>query len=658
MGRSGSHDAGPAWDGRTKGRFTLRRIPLGRAALGALATGTLAAGALLAPTAALADHGLTSVADGAIDSGKETKHHDSRQHGEDRGHLPPVSHGVTQIGHIDLFAPGDEAGRIGDVSAKGNFAYLTHYREPTCERGGVQVVDISDPARPKKGPYIPSHLGTYAGEGSQVVSLNNKSFKGDVLIYQNEICAGKEQNGIGGVTLIDVTNPMKPKKLVEGFGDFTNTNGKSQTHANQVHSAFGWVNTETNRAYVIMTDDEESTDTDIIEITNPSRPTWVADYDLTPQSSQAPGAVNGDAVFIHDEVVKKIGGRYIGLLSYWDGGYIKLDVTDPANATFISDTDYQPFDPVRLGFGQQISPEGNGHQAEFTRDNQLFIATDEDFDPFRVLAKITSGPFAGEELTATQGDNVPLIDEDTSLVGDTRGVGRACPGATIPARDAAHSIAVVERGACTFNEKLAVVQAAGYDGAIVFNRPGVDGCESLVNMLVTAGIPALFVSRTDGFKLLGASLDGYTCSDESETSGTAAPPAGTDGCDVNISSVFDGWGYVHLFDANTMEDHDQYFIPESQDVAYAKNFGDLSVHEVATDPDEDLAYVSYYAGGLRVLKYRDGAGNPDLQEVGAHIDPQGNNFWGIEVHKHPDGQKYVLASDRDSGVWIFQYTGN
>ena len=47
------------------------------------------------------------------------------------------------------------------------------------------------------------------------------------------------------MTLVDVTNPMKPKKLVEGFGDFTGTKGQSQTHANQVHSAFGWTNDET-----------------------------------------------------------------------------------------------------------------------------------------------------------------------------------------------------------------------------------------------------------------------------------------------------------------------------------------------------------------------------------------------------------------------------
>jgi hypothetical protein len=609
----------------------------------------------LATATVLADHGLTTVADGAIDSGKETSHHDTAQHGEDTGHLPPVSNSVVEIGHIDLFAPGDQAGRIGDVSAKGHFAYLTHFREPTCERGGVQVVDITDPANPKKGAYIPSHVGTYAGEGSQVISLDNRFFKGDLLIYQNEICATREQNGVGGVTLVDVTNPMKPKKLVEGFGDFTASNGKSQTHANQVHSAFGWVNTETNRAYVIMTDDEEGTDTDIIEITNPSRPKWVADYDLTPQSEQPAGAVHGDAVFIHDEIVKKIGGRYIALLSYWDGGYIKFDVTDPANATFIADTDYAANDPVRLQFGQQISPEGNGHQAEFTRDNSLFIATDEDFYPYRVVARITDGPFSGTEFTATQGSDVPQIDNDTSMVGDTLAVGLACPGDAIPAADATHRIAVIERGVCDFTVKVQAVQAAGYTGAIVFNRTGVDGCDTLVNMLVEAGIPALFVTRTDGFRILGASLTGYTCSEDG--SGTHAPSAGTDGSTVDISAVFDGWGYVHLFDATTMADLDQYFIPESQDPAYASGFGDLSVHEVATDPDVDLAYISYYSGGLRVLKYRDAGGNPDLQEVGAHIDADGNNFWGIEVHKHPNGQKYILASDRDSGVWIFQYTG-
>jgi hypothetical protein len=599
--------------------------------------------------------------DGAINSGKDTHVHDA-QHGTDHGHLPPAQSHVDVVGFTDLFAGAEQPGRIGDVSAKGNYAFLTRYYEPECDRGGIQIVDISDPANPKAAGLVPSHVGTFAGEGSQVVTLNSPAFKGDVLIYQNEICPGFENVGIGGVTLLDVTNPLKPKKLVEGYGDFT-TKGKSQTHANQVHSAFAWTNTETGRTYVIMTDDEELTDTDIIDITNPSKPTWVAEYDFRPQSSQPLGAVHGDAVFIHDEVVKKINGRYIGLLSYWDGGYIQVDLTDPANAVFLRDSDYPAVDPVLLAAtGQSMSPEGNGHQAEFTRDNRYIVATDEDFGPYRIAVSVGDGPFAGHHATAIQGTEVPQLDNDTSVAGDTRFVGLACDGASIPPADAGHPIAVIERGVCDFTVKVQMVQAAGYTGAVIFNRTGQDGCETLVTMLAQGGIPAVFVSRTDGFRILGASLNGYTCS--LEGSGTAAPAVGLDGSTVDMTAVFDGWGYIHLFDAATMADLDQFAIPEAHDPAFAEGHGDLSVHEVATDPDEDLVYISYYSGGFRVLSYAGGnlqevgkfiAGAGMMTTTGKPITEHGNNFWGVEVHQHPNGQKYILASDRDSGVWVFQY---
>ena len=645
----------------------MRRTKVGFIAL--LLFGFLVASTGAAPAApSVSDSRLED--DGAVNSGKETHSHDD-QHGGDQGHLPPVQHNVDVIGFTDLFAGQEQPGRIGDVSAKGNYAYLTLFYEPECDRGGIQIVDISDPANPKAAGRIPSHIGTFAGEGSQVVSLNTKSFKGDVLIYQNESCPNSEKTSVGGVTLVDVTNPLSPKKLVEGFGDFQ-VNGKSQTHSNQVHSAFGWVNDETGRAYVVMTDDEEATDTDIIEITNPSRPRFVAEYDFAPQSRQPLGAVHGDAVFIHDEVVKKIGNRYVGLLSYWDGGYIQVDLTDPANAShvtgpgYLGDTDYAAVDPVLLErTGTRFSPEGNGHEAEFTRDNRFFVATDEDFDPYRTAVAIVDGPHAGTNADATQGDHVPQIDTATSLQGDTRFVGLACDLAGIQPADDDHTIAVVERGVCNFTPKVQNVQAAGYAGAIVFNRTGVDGCEALVNMIAEADIPALFVSRTDGFRILGASLDGYNCSDAEDAAGTPAPPVGTDGSNVDLNAAFDGWGYIHMFDATTFADVDQFAIPEAHDPAYASGFGDLSVHEVATDPDEDLVYVSYYAGGFRVLGYSDAG----LTEVGAFIagpdmmttslkpvTQEGNNFWGVEVHKHPNGQKYVLASDRDSGLWIFQPT--
>lgn len=127
-----------------------------------------------------------------------------------------------------------------------------------------------------------------------------------------------------------------------------------------------------------------------------------------------------------------------------------------------------------------------------------------------------------------------------------------------------------------------------------------------------------------------------------------------------IRSVFDGWGYVRLFqtdiprrtgNAGTIEQVDTYAIEESQDPAFATGFGDLSVHEVAMDPRKDgLAYISYYAGGLRVVEY----GEDGIEEVGVFIDEGGSNFWGVEVYRDR-GETYVLASDRDFGLYILQY---
>ena len=609
----------------------------------ARAVATVLGVALFAAPAAIA-HDTRLDDDGAMNSGKETHYHDA-QHGGDEGHLPPTSKNVVKVGNLDLFAGAEEPGRIADVSAKGNYAYLTAFWEPECDRGGVYIADISNPAQPKKVSLIPSHIGTYSGEGSQVITLNTPYFKGDLLVYQNEICPGQEKNGVGGVTLVDVTNPLKPKKLVEGFGDFT-VSGKSQTHSNETHSAFAWQ--DNGKAYAVLVDDEEATDVDILDITNPSRPKLISETDLSDETAQPLGAVHGDAVFFHDVVVKEINGVQTMLASYWDGGYAKLNVEDPANPVFIADTDFAALDPVRLDFGQSITPEGNGHQAEFTRDNKYFIATDEDFNPYRVTATMENGT----TFTAIQGSDVPQIDQSRTLSGDTRGVGLACDPASIPAADATHTVAVIERGVCDFTVKVQNVEAKGYAGAIVFNRTGVDGCETLVTMLVEANIPAVFVSRTDGFRILtGGVPAGYSCSEDG--SGTAAPAVGTDGQTVDIRAVFDGWGYIHQYNATTMQDVDQYALPEGQDPAYADGFGDLSVHEVATDPDRNLVYVSHYAGGFRVLSYGPGG----LSEVGRYIDEGGNNFWGVEVHKHPNGQKYVLASDRDSGVYIFRYTG-
>jgi hypothetical protein len=621
-----------------------------------------ATGLLIAAATASAHHPSSSTSDLWL-TGSLEEHWNS--HGAagsvaGRQSVPPREEGLELVGSYDL-ADSRLAGegRVADVSAKGNYAYLTMFYEPTCARGGVQIVDISNPAAPKAAGYIPSHTDTYSGEGSQVISLNTQYFKGDLLVYQNEWCP-QTTNGVGGISLVDVTNPKSPKKLVEGAGDFTKKNGtqspgQPQTRANQTHSAFAWEQRgadgdKTGKVFVVLIDDLEEPDVDIMNITNPSKPKMVSETNLDQFAQTGPTRPHGDAVFSHDMVVKHIDGRDVMLMSYWDGGYVTLDVSNPAAPAPLSDTDFAATDPVRAEYGQTITPEGNAHEAEFTNDNKYFFATDEDFNPFRVIAKYLGGPAAGQTFTAVQGSDTKPVNQDNPLSGDTRFLGLGCD-AVAPAEG--DVIAVVERGVCDFQVKLDNIVAAGYKGLIVFNRTGVDGCETLVTMLAASQTtPAIFVSRQDGFRLLGVEPGpDYTCNEDGSGTPTPAGPS----VPVDMSAVFDGWGYTHMYRTDLsagakMEEVDTYAPPEGQLEEFAENFGDMSVHEVATDPDDRLVYVSHYALGMRVLRYDDSG----LEEVGAFVEPGGSNYWGVEVHRL-NGKEYILGSDRDRGLRIFDY---
>lgn len=600
------------------------------------------------PLAAAYDEGVHVVGDDVIDTPVEEHQSHDDQHGGTGGHLPASSLNVELVGQVTVSDA--RPGLISDVGVLGNFAYLGQF-SPGCTPdggGGVYIVDMSDPANPIEIGFIATP-GTHVGEGVQAISVNTQSFNGDLLVVNGESC-GTIPNRIGGFSLYDVTDPYNPVTLVENFGDFRTVGGVNR--ANQIHSAFAWQ--QGQKAYVVIVDDEELTDVDIFDITNPSAPVMIAEVGLPSwpgaQNSQSAGIGVFRASFFHDVVVKKVQNNWRMLLSYWDAGYIVLNVNNPASPVFINDTDFTDPDPL-TGFSP---PEGNGHQAEWSHNNKFILATDEDFSPNRTTVGINSGPFAGQNFVASQGNNVPQITPSNPLSGPTYFVGLGCTSSPPPAAPSPDAIAVIERGVCSFTEKVTNAQNAGYAAGIVFNSAAPGNCEAIVNMAATGNIPFLFVSRSTGFKILG--IEGYNPANCPSGSNPPLPASGTAGSNVTLSAVFDGWGYVHLFNATTLQEIDTYAVPEGLDPAYASGFGNLTVHEVAVDIETDLAYLSYYDAGLRVIKF----GASGIQEVGHFIDPNGNDFWGVQVFRLPADateQTYVAASDRDSGLWIFKYTG-
>ncbi len=406
--------------------------------------------------------------------------------------------------------------------------------------------------------------------------------------------------------------------------------------------------------YAALVDNGETADVDIMDITDPTNPVMVNDtLDLVAQfgvNQENPS--NLRSIFNHDMMVYKIGQRYVMNVNYWDGGYVLLDVTDPreGKVSLVAQSDYGTLDEERLARGHSITPEGNAHQSELSPNHKFMLGTDEDFAPYRVVATIDAGPYAGTEYTATSASGTQPIDADTSITGTPTYVGLACD--PVPAGT---GVALIERGACAFQVKLDNIVAAGYTAGIVFNSANPT-CLRQVRMLAAGDIPFVFVNRLAGLQLLGvAGVD-------ADNACATDVPAGAVANATTVEAVFDGWGYVRLFETNipsklgapgSITQLDTYAVAESQDPAYATGFGDLSVHEVAMDPDANLGYLSYYGAGLRVVSY----GKKGITEVGASIDEGGNNFWGVEVWHDENGVKYVLASDRDFGLYVFQYTG-
>src|SRR5918993_1565799 len=515
------------------------------------------------------------------------------QHGTDEGHLI----GTGEWGKIDLLDVVDVTDTedlIADVtvSPDGNTAFLANWGEPDCavgpERGGqtspdagAYVIDISDietdPDSAELVGFIPSHQDTRPGEGMQVVEITTSQFSGDVLVMNNEACG---KNAKGGVSLWDVSDPLNPKKLSENFGD----RSPGSTDANEIHSAFAW--DAGDRAYVVMTDNEEFPDVDILDITNPHRPRLIAEYDLNEFDVDQPELGLTDS-FLHDMVVKEIEGRFIMLLSYWDGGYVLPDVTDPANAVFLGDTDFAAVDPELLeSFGVALTPEGNAHQVEFTIDNRFFIGTDEDFAPYRTDEfTITSGPFAGVYPSViVPGGQAPAILPDLTLNGPVVYGGYARPGPdpgptpeSIPGyleslEPGEETIIVLQRGPvgdpsapedpCFPGEKAHEAALAGWDAVVFVNHHSGEaaggepfcGSGAFVGDDVAARRPPTGVPPLFGLEPLDPP---YTYPEDLAI--------GTIGAEIEIGSVFDGWGYVWLLDAETLEPLDTFAIPEAHD---------------------------------------------------------------------------------------------
>ena len=612
------------------------------------------------------------------------------------GHVPPnVNYGFEVVGR-DLLG-GIADGLYTDVWSHNGYGYIGTFQEPECSSAGVFVVDL----RQAISSYPDAIDGAVVAEIKSAPNTRINDVKvhtvadKDVLITTQEPCGSaipggpvsdgnitkacplknpdcnrnnpnsnpngaRNQVGQGGISLYDVTNPLKPKALKKNFLEYAG-----------VHNTFAW--TTDQGSYLIgVADTFDFLDTFIVDISRPQSPkllvqTGILDWLDDGFSFDQLETGTFGSILLHDVWVKTINGTPTAVLSYWDAGFINLDVSDPANPVFMGDSDYPDPDPVT-----KLPYEGNAHAAVYGGENGEYIfGGDEDFDAFEFAISFDDEKY--KAAAATFGPDAATLSGEVIWT-DSEG----CAAGDLPPapNDGGSYIALIQRGTCFFQDKAESAAAQGYAGYIVAND------EARGDVLVSMGtrdagpypdIPGVFVWYSTGELLkTGGSGDGL----------------------VEASELFNGWGYFHVLN-NTMGPvtvPDQqpgptptidigylgeigYYAPaETVEAEFSPGNGDLTMHNVEADPltqnvtpsfDEGpRAFISWYSLGMRAVEYRpghyhnnsnnEGSYSWNVHEVGRFIAEDGSNFWGVHVDEI-DGEQVILGSDRNTGLWIFKF---
>ncbi len=532
---------------------------------------------------------------------------------------------LTEIG--SLFFPD---GANTDVWALGNFAYVGTFSSGTsgfCPETGVKIVDVSDPTNPTFVDNLESPDLTRAND-VKVAKVNSRDFNGDLLVHSNEPCAG---GGDGGVVFYDVSDPYDAIRLGAAYDVNDLFNGPN-FEAFGVHNA--WIFEQGNKTYIAVVANVSPDDYDfrILDASDPANATEVGRWSSTVSDDRPPAETRGTSrsLGLHDVTVD--GNGRVAYLSYWDAGYILLDVSKPSNPKFMGVNTWE------------LGDEGNAHAAWPARGGNLMVTSDEDFSANGlglVTTSVALGSFGTEHEAAEAAFTLQLTGlfgpEEVAWVGKVDGINSAqafgcaadpfnptTSGPAVPyGESVVGKIALIQRGVCRFDDKLAVAESQGAIGAIVFN----DAREDVITMGgdLIVGIPGMFIRGSRGNELAALREDG-TLVEATLTPGS-----------------FNGFGFVRVFDtsdpANVVE-LSEVKLPSTND-PNAPPFGS---HNVMVRGN--TVYVAWYTDGLVAIDISDPA-NP--QVLAQAVDP-GDNYWGVYVQG-----ELIFTSDRDTGLKIYKH---
>ena len=290
---------------------------------------------------------------------------------------------IEVVGHHDLGGRGFNA----DVWTHDGFAYVGHWGFadwargndrfcPSAPNNGVAIVDANDPGEPVMVAVLQNPEGTSA-EDVVVYTAESGPFVGrDIAVAGIQVCGGSRSDLSipRGLQLWDVTDPANPAPL----GSWDSACCTRGVHEFEVEyradlgRTFAYATVPTSRYPDIATDSgyrDEDGDGDfrLIDITDPANPFEVSDWGIQDIDGPFDDGQGCDPDPNYGHGAEPSADGTLVFLSYWDSGFVRLDLTDPANPVYTGRTVYP------------ANADGDAHSSQFDEDRRLLFGADEDF---------------------------------------------------------------------------------------------------------------------------------------------------------------------------------------------------------------------------------------------------------------------------------------
>jgi hypothetical protein len=275
----------------------------------------------------------------------------------------------------------------GDVWVHESYAYVGHWGFQDWASGsknrfcpeppdsGVAVVDATDPADPQVVATLQNPVGTSA-EDVVVYTAQSGPFAGrDIAAAGLQTCESRfDPQADRGLMLWDVTDPAAPVQIgylktaccTRGIHEF------EIEHRADLGRTFAYATVPTSRypedgSPSGFRDVNGDGDFRLIDITNPAAPFEVSAFGIQDAGGPFTAGQGCDADPNYGHGAEPSEDGTLVFLSYWDSGFVALDVTDPANPVFQGHTTYPP------------DADGDAHSSSYDDARQLLFSADEDF---------------------------------------------------------------------------------------------------------------------------------------------------------------------------------------------------------------------------------------------------------------------------------------